>query len=100
MKVYAKSLQSCPTLSDPMDCSLLGPSIHGVFQARLLEWDATAFSEVSLRGTILHPHLVARLKGVFRLSTSPTPALSEVSRERSSTERSSGPGCSCSSRAC
>ena len=40
----AKSLQSCPTLSDPMDCSLLGPSIHGVFQARLLEWDAIAFS--------------------------------------------------------
>ena len=40
----AASLQSCPTLSDPMDCSLPGSSVHGIFQARLLEWDATAFS--------------------------------------------------------
>ena len=34
----AKLLQSCPTLCDPMDCSLPGSSIHGVFQARVLEW--------------------------------------------------------------
>ena len=34
----AKSLQSCPTLSDPMDCSLPGSSIHGIFQAGVLEW--------------------------------------------------------------
>ena len=40
----AKSLQSCPTLSDPMDCSLPGSSIHGIFQARVLEWGAIAFS--------------------------------------------------------
>ena len=32
--------QSCPTLSDPMDCSPLGSSIHGIFQERVLEWDA------------------------------------------------------------
>ena len=37
--------QSCPTLSDPMDCSLPGSSIHGIFQARVLEWGAIAFSE-------------------------------------------------------
>ena len=36
--------QSCPTLSDPMDCSLPGSSIQGIFQARVLEWDAIAFS--------------------------------------------------------
>ena len=42
----AKSLQSCPTLSDPMDCSPPGSSIHGIFQARVLEWVAIAFSEV------------------------------------------------------
>ena len=35
--------QSCPTLSDPMDCSPPGPSIHGIFQARVLEWGAIAF---------------------------------------------------------
>ena len=38
----AKSLQSCPTLCDPMDCSLPGSSVHGLFQARVLEWGATA----------------------------------------------------------
>ena len=36
--------QSCPTLSDPMDCSLPGSSVHGIFQARVLEWRAIAFS--------------------------------------------------------
>ena len=47
MKVKSESevIQSCLTLSDTMDCSLPGSSIHGIFQARLLEWDATAFSE-------------------------------------------------------
>ena len=40
----AKSLQSCLTLRRPMDCSLPGSSIHGIFQARVLEWDAIAFS--------------------------------------------------------
>ena len=49
MKVKSESevAQSCPTLSDPMDCSLPGSSIHGIFQARVLEWVAIAFSEVS-----------------------------------------------------
>ena len=40
----AKSLQSCLTPCDPMDRSLPGPSVHGIFQARVLEWDAIAFS--------------------------------------------------------
>ena len=42
--------QSCPTLSDPMDCSLPGSSIHGIFQARVLEWVAIAFSEFLAQG--------------------------------------------------
>jgi len=37
--------QLCPTLSDPMDCSLPGSSIHGIFQAKVLEWGAVAFSD-------------------------------------------------------
>ena len=47
MKVKSESefTQSYPTLSDPMDCSLPGSSIHGVFQARVLESGATAFSD-------------------------------------------------------
>ena len=50
MKVKSESevAQSCPTLRDPMDCSLPGSSIHGIFQARILEWGAIAFSEVVL----------------------------------------------------
>ena len=46
MKVKSESevAQSCLTLSDPMDCSLLGSFIHGIFQARVLEWGAIAFS--------------------------------------------------------
>ena len=47
MKVKSESevTQSCPTLSDPMDCSLPGSSVHGIFQARVLEWGAIAFSK-------------------------------------------------------
>ena len=47
MKVKSESevAQSCPTLGDPMDFSLPGSSIHGIFQARVLEWGAIAFSE-------------------------------------------------------
>ena len=50
MKVKSESevAQSYPTPSDPMDCSLPGPSIHGIFQARVLEWGATAFSNISV----------------------------------------------------
>ena len=44
----AKSLQSCPTCSNPMDCSLPGSSVHGIFQARVLEWGAIAFSAVQM----------------------------------------------------
>ena len=54
MKVKSESevAQPCPTLSDPMDCSLPGSSIHGIFQARILEWGAIAFS-----GKILILHI-------------------------------------------
>ena len=46
MKVKSESegAQSCPTLSDPMDCSPPGSSVHGILQARVLEWGAIAFS--------------------------------------------------------
>ena len=48
MKVKSESevSQSCPTLSNPMDCSLRGSSVHRIFQARVLEWGAIAFSTV------------------------------------------------------
>ena len=51
MKVKSESevAQSCPTLSDPMDCSLPGSSVHGIFQARVLERGAIAFSKKHVR---------------------------------------------------
>ena len=50
MKVKSESevIQSCPTLRDPMDCSQPGSSVHGIFQARVLEWGAIAFSMMVL----------------------------------------------------
>ena len=45
--VYAQSLQSCPTLCDPMDCSPLGSSVHGILQARIVEWVAMPSSRAS-----------------------------------------------------
>ena len=57
----AKSLQLCPTLSDPMDCSLQGSSIHEIFQARELEWGAVAFS-----GLWLYWHIKSIGLAVFR----------------------------------
>ena len=44
LKSESEVAQSCPTLSDPIDCSLPGSSVHGIFQARVLEWVAIAFS--------------------------------------------------------
>ena len=61
MKVKSESevAQLCLTFSDPMDCSLPGSSVHGIFQARVLEWGAIAFStgfnlEINLRGSLPH----------------------------------------------
>ena len=46
MKSESEVAQSCPTHSDPLDCSLPGSSANGIFQARVLEWGAIAFSVV------------------------------------------------------
>ena len=54
MKSESEVAQSCPTLSNPMDCRLPGSSVHGSFQARVLEWGAIAFSvirEIQIRST-------------------------------------------------
>ena len=61
MKVKSESevTQSCPTPSDPMDCRLPGSSVHGICQARVLEWGAIAFSKHDCRGGIFpgaNPH--------------------------------------------
>ena len=59
MKVKSESevAQSCPTLSDPLDCSPPGSSVHGILQARVLEWGAIAFS--GKRGQLFSIAIVA-----------------------------------------
>ena len=47
VKSESEVAQSCPTLPIPMDCSLPGSSVHGIFQVRVLEWGAIAFSELN-----------------------------------------------------
>ena len=70
MKVQSESevAQSCQTLSNPMDCSLPGSSIHGIFQARVLEWGAIAFSNLSpfnssQKGQLLKVQAMDQVKG-------------------------------------
>ena len=56
-KSESEVAESSPTLCDPMDCSPPGSSVHGIFQARVLEWGAIAFSDYSLRDMLpSHPH--------------------------------------------
>ena len=52
--MHAKSFQSCPTLCDPMDCSLPGSSVHDIFQARILMWVDISF--LSPSPSTPHPH--------------------------------------------
>ena len=74
--VAAKLLQSSPTLWDPMDYSLPGSSIHGIFQARVLEWGAIAFSDTLSR------LVIAFLPRSKRLLTSWLQSPSAVSRQK------------------
>ena len=78
VKSESKVAQSCPTLSEPMDCSPPGSSIHGTFQARGLEWGAIAFSRGGWEGPpIAWIQLTGQL--VFISSQLPPPALLNLS---------------------
>jgi len=65
MKVKSESevAQSCPTLSDPMDFGPPDSSIHGIFQARVLEWGAIAFSDQGTRDTLVSRRGKGRTQG-------------------------------------
>ena len=64
----AKSLQSCLTLRDPVDCSLLGSSIHGILQARILEWVAVPSSRGIFPTKGLNPGLLHCRQILYHLS--------------------------------
>ena len=57
MKSESEVAQSCPTLSNPMDCSPPGSSVHGIFQARGLEWGAIAFSVQRVRHDLMTEYI-------------------------------------------
>jgi len=79
-KSESEVAQSCPTLSDPMDCSPPGSSVHGILQARVLEWGAIAFSQVQFYLTqivrynlgsmwdVRHFHMLLCLDGASQLT--------------------------------
>ena len=71
MKSESEVAQSCLTVRDPMDRSLPGSSVHGVFQARALEWVASTSNMLYRNGKSRHPCLVPDLRGkAFSLSPS------------------------------
>ena len=69
MKVKSESevAQLCPTLSDPMDYSLPGSSVHGIFQARVLEWGAITFSALTCRPLYLPLLISLSVPGILTL---------------------------------
>ena len=71
VKSESEVAQLCLTLSDPMDCSLPGSSIHGIFQARVLEWGAIAFS----KSHFSHVQLCATLWAIY---SSPGSSVHEI----------------------
>ena len=103
MKVKSKSevAQSCPTLSDSMDCSLPGSSIHGIFQARVLEWVAIAFSDPSSlvllkdggESVLLEPCQLYKAKDEKSPSTVMGMSVISVSRSNVFTSSSFGDNC-------
>ena len=73
---WSEVTQLCPTFSDPMDCSLPGSSVHGILQARVLEWGAIAFSEeCSNYHTI--PLISHASKGMLKIFQSQASAICE-----------------------
>ena len=73
LKSESEVTQLCPTRTDPMDCSLPGSSVHGIFQARVLDWVAIAFSDhprsLILNWLLLvHEHIVVKVYSVLNLN--------------------------------
>ena len=67
VKSESEVAQLWPTLSDPMDCSLPGSSVRGIFQARVLEWGAIAFSDHLLLGPSIY--LITDIQGKIQIQS-------------------------------
>ena len=66
--------QSCPTLCNPMDCSLPGSSVHGIFQARVLEWVSSAFSAL-IAQLVKNPPVIQETPVRFLGRVDPVPTI-------------------------
>ena len=84
-KSESEVARSCRILCNPMNCSLSGSSVHGIFQARVLEWVAISFSRVIFPTQGLNPGLLHRRQMLYRLSHQGSPQIS--------LQNSSLPGC-------
>ena len=73
IKKESEITQTCPTLSDPMDCSLPGSSVHGILQARILEWVAIPFSRGSFPTQGSNPGLLHCRQILYQLSYKGSP---------------------------
>ena len=89
MKSESEVAQSCPTLSDPTDCTLPGSCVHGILQARVLEWVAIAFSNICTINSLLFSQSVSHsvvsdslqphgLQHARLTCPSPTPGLAQT----------------------
>ena len=78
MKVKGKVTQLCTTLCNPMDCSLPGSSVHGIFQARILEWVGISFSKQIFLTQGLNPGLLHCRQILYHLSHQGSPILEWV----------------------
>ena len=67
MKNESEAAQSCPTLSDPMDCSLPGSSVHGIFQASVLEWGAIVFSAMGYYSVLKRKFILIHVTALMNL---------------------------------
>ena len=68
VKSESEVVQSCPTLSDPTDCSLPGSCVHGILQARVLEWGAIAFSKIMYTDKYNYFYVKGKKSGLERLN--------------------------------
>ena len=89
MLCYAKSLQSCPTLCDPIDGSLPGSSVPGILQARTLEWAAISFSNALKR------KVKVKSFSCVRLLATPWTAAYQAPLSMDFPGKSTGVGCHC-----
>ena len=75
LKSESEAAQLCLTLSDPMDCSLPGSSVHRIFQARVLEWGAIALWSgcVQITAKAPHTHRPPAITSVLKVGGNPPP---------------------------